>query len=237
VDGRERMRRDDPERTGPVRSWSKLYHASDPREAADGAASADGAERDVVAQGVGLGYRVIEEQIRQGQRVAEQISAASYSPSAIGGDMREASERMVRYSADLLALWFDFVNSTMANGELMRNFSASLQGARPPAEATGPAAAASTSVAVELCSIRPVRVTLDLKAHAAGRSLATHGLRAADIDKPPLTEVGFERAADAAPLVLRLRVPETQPPGLYTGVVIDKQSGELLGTLTAQVSE
>jgi len=228
-----------------VRSWSKLYHTSDPRDAADGASSADGAERDgqaaeswsdVVAQGVGLGYRVIEEQIRQGQRVAEQISAASYSPSAIGGDMREASERMVRYSADLLALWFDFVNSTMANGELMRNLSASLQGARPPADATRPAAA-PTSVAVELCSIRPVRVTLDLKAHAAGRPLATHGLRAAEIDKPPLTDVGFERAADAAPLVLRLRVPETQPPGLYTGVVIDKQSGELLGTLTAQVTE
>lgn len=242
----ERLRRADPERTGPLRSWSNLYRASDagqprdpePPPQPDKDAQPSESLSDVVAQGVGLGYRVIEEQIRQGQRVAEQISEAAYGPAAISSDVREASERVVRYSADLLALWFDFVNSTMANGDLMRNLAASWQGARP---ATGdpPAAQAArpTSVAVEICSSRPVRVTLDLKANATGRLLATHGLRAVEAEKAPLTDVSFEPAVDGTPVVLRMRVPEAQPAGLYTGVVIDKQNGDLLGTLSAQVSE
>lgn len=246
---RQRLHREDPQRTEPLRQWSTLYRHPDSwgeRDAAGAAEAAPQAERgdgwnDVVAEGVAVGYRVVEEQIRQGQRVAEQLGDASYGPAAMGGDVREATERMVRYSADLVALWLDFVNSTFGNGDLLRTLSAGWPpgGAAPAPAAPAPAppAAAPPGVPVEVASRRPLRVNVDLQAGAAGRPLAAHPLRALEADKPPLAEVAFERDADGGPLVLRIRVPDAQPPGLYTGVIVDQRSGEPLGTLTARLAE
>lgn len=243
MNGRERLRREDPERTEPFRDWSNLYRPADswpfrdPPEAPE--AKEDESWSDVATEGVRLGYQVIEEQIRQGQRVAEQLSDASYGPAAMGGDVRETAERVIRYSADLVALWFDFLNSTMANGDVLRAFAASWQAPASGSPATPPAGAGAntTPVSIEICSSRPVRVTLDLKTSAAGRPLATHGLRALEAEKPALTEVTFEPGPDGGLPSLRLRVPEGQPPGLYSGVVVDRRSGELLGTLSALMNE
>lgn len=245
MSGPERLRRKDPERTEPLRQWSTLYRAPDSWNGRDAQPGAD-PERpdekadswgDVVAEGVAVGYRVIEEQIRQGQRVAEQFSEASYGPAAMTGDLREASERMVRYSADLVALWLDFVNSTMANGDLLRSLSATLQPGAAAPPSTAEHDAATTGFAVEISSNRPVRVSVDLKTGTTGRALAAHALRALEEEKPALTDVAFEPGRDGSPLTLRLRVPEGQPPGLYTGVIADRQTGEPVGTLSARLSE
>jgi hypothetical protein len=245
VSGTDRLHRQDPERTDPLRQWAMMYRTPDswnqrdpaPESAAAGAEANGESWQDVVAEGVAVGYRVIEEQISQGKRVAEQLSQASYGPAAMTGDVREATERLVRYSADLVALWMEFVNTSMANGDLLRTLSAAWPqpAAGAPPEATD--AGAATAFAIEIASTHPVRVTFDLKSSAAGRRLATHGLRALEVEKPPLTEIAFETDWAGGPVALRLRVPEGQPPGLYTGVVIDQQSGEPLGTLTARLAE
>lgn len=246
MNDRERFRRQDPDRTEPHRHWSNLYRSpdsSDPRDPAGMPESGGGARQaeswsDVVSEGVRLGYRVIEEQMKQGQRVAEQVSDSAYGPTAMSGDLREATERMFRYAGDLAALWIEFVNSAVANGDVLRSLSTSWQAAASGAGGPFPTGqgAVPTSLSVEVCSSRPVRVTLDLKPNMAGRSLATHGLRAPEVEKPPLTDVAFEPGPNGGLPRLRLRVPEGQPPGLYTGVVVDKHSGELLGTLTAEMS-
>jgi hypothetical protein len=217
-------------------SWNRR----EPGSAAEAAAGAEGngeSWQDVVAEGVAVGYRVIEEQISQGKRVAEQISEASYGPAAMTGDVREAAERLMRYSADLVALWMEFVNASMANGDLLRTLSSAWPQPAAGAAAQPTNGGGPTALAVEIASTRPVRVHFDLKPCAAGRPLATHGLRALEIDKPPLTEIAFETDRAGGPVALRLRVPEGQPPGLYTGVVVDQQSGEPLGTLTARLAE
>jgi hypothetical protein len=243
VSAPQRLRRPDPERTEPLRHWSKLYRTPDSWNLRDGqdeapssAEAATESWNDVVAEGVAVGYRVIEEQIRHGQRVAEQLSDASYGPAMIAGDVREATERMIRYSADLVALWMEFVNSTMGSGELLRPLAAAWQqrgdGQRPASEP-----GATAAVAIDVCSSRPVRVSVDLKPGAARRPLVVHGLRAVQADKPVLTEVTFEPAREGEPATVRLRVPEGHPAGLYTGVIVDQQSGEPLGTLSARVSE
>jgi hypothetical protein len=242
VTDRRRLHRPEPERTEPLRHWSNLYRASESwqpngtSDASHDAAPEPEAWSDVVADGVAVGYRVIEEQIRQGQRVAEQIGAASYGPAAMSGDVREAGERLVRFSADLVALWMDFVNASLANGDLLRGVSAAFAapGAAAAAPTTAPAAGA---VAVEVQSARPLRVSVELKPGSEGRGLATHGLRALEPDKPALVDVAFVADGDRAQPVLRLRVPDGQPPGVYSGVVLDAQSGEPLGTLTARLSE
>jgi hypothetical protein len=248
VNGPERLHRKDPERTEPVRRWSTLYRAPEAQKphGLPPGAEAPGAEpereekadswSDVVAEGVAVGYRVIEEQIRQGQRVAEQFSEASYGPAAMSGDLREASERMVRYSADLVALWLDFVNSTVANGDLLRGLSGVLQPGGPtPRTAAEPAA--TTNFAVEISSTRAVRVSLELKPGSAARALAAHALRALEEDKPALADVACEGSRDGGLVTVRLRVPDGQPAGLYTGVIADRQTGEPVGTLSARLLE
>lgn len=238
MNDRDRLRRADPPRTEPLRQWSSLYRGPDswnprdtpPRDEDDEAPKAD-RWNDVVSEGVALGYRVIEEQIRQGQRVAEQIGEASYGPAAITGDVREASERMVRYSADLVALWLDFVNTTIGNGDILRALSAAWQ----PGAAPAPAAEAA-AMPIEICSSRPLRAHLELKPGAAGRPLAVPGLHALEADKPPLTAVTFEPAGSEGGACLRIRVPDGQAAGRYAGVVVDQQSGEPVGTLSVRLS-
>lgn len=245
MSGPERLRRKDPERTEPLRRWSTLYRAPDSWNRRDSQTASEAGRpdetadswRDVVAEGVAVGYRVIEEQIRQGQRVAEQFSEASYGPAAMTGDLREASERMVRYSADLVALWLDFVNATMANGDVLRSLSAAWQPGAAAPPSTPEHGAATTGFAVEVSSNRPVRVHVDVKTGAAGRALAAHALRALEEEKPALTDVAFEPGRDGSPLTVRLRVPDGQPPGLYTGVIADRQTGEPVGTLSARLSD
>lgn len=69
-----RLHREDPARTEPIRDWSTLYRQSNSWNSRDASAnpkSGDEATRgglcsDTVAQGVKLGYRVIEEYMRQG---------------------------------------------------------------------------------------------------------------------------------------------------------------------------
>src|SRR5438552_17462856 len=89
---REHLRREDPVRTRPIRNWSTLYRRRASwafREPTAASSSADGATHrgswnDVVVEGVERGYRVIEEQFRKGERVAEHINKQSYATAAVG---------------------------------------------------------------------------------------------------------------------------------------------------------
>jgi hypothetical protein len=243
MNGRQRLRREDPLRTGPIRNWSTLYRRPDSwdfREPSATPMSAEEATRrgswnDAVAQGVELGYRVVEEQIRHGQRVAEQINKQSYDPGAIGNDIREVAERMLRYYADLSALWFELLGSLIGNTGLPRG---SLGPGRPTPEPfpMGGSASGPPAVSIEVVSSRPTRTTLDLRPPVDGSRLSAQDLRASGSGKPPLTDVAFEPVSDGG-LVLRIRVPETQPPGIYTGAVIDRDTGQPRGTLSVSLAE
>lgn len=238
MNGRPRLHREDPERTEPLRQWSKLYRSPDAANGADPASPPAGGDawNEVVAEGVAVGYRVVEEQIRQGQRVAEQIGDASYGAAAMGSDLREASERMVRYSADLVALWLDFVNTTFANGDLLRSLSA---GWPPPAGAPSAPTptAAAPSVPIEISSRRPLRVSLELKEGATTRALVVYPLHAVAGGVSPLSDVRLEREGEHGALTLHIGVSDAQPAGTYTGVIVDRATGEPLGTLTARLAE
>jgi len=240
----KRLRREDPVRTRPVRNWSTLYRRRDSwefREPTAESTSAEGATRrgacnDVLTEGVELGYRVIEEQIRQGQRVAAQINKRSYAPAAVGNDIREVAERMLRYFADLSALWFEFLGSIAGNKDVFRS------SFRPTDPNSGPSPmAAATSgpigVSIEVACFRPTQVTLDLRPHVDGLRLSAQDLRALEPGKPPLTEVAFESAPGGDLVSLRIRVPDTQPVGIYAGAVIDGDTGEPCGTLSVRLTE
>src|SRR5262245_58649793 len=81
-----RFHREDLVRTRPIRRWSTPHHQSNSwgthspsdcqEPTKDGTTTAPPDE--VVARGVRLGYRVVEEHLRQGQQVAQQLNTRSY---------------------------------------------------------------------------------------------------------------------------------------------------------------
>lgn len=245
---RERLRREDPVRTRPIRNWSALCWPEDPARTGDPSAhqgpagsEAGRSPFDAVAHGVKLGYKVIDEHISQGQRIAREINDRTYETRSMGNDLWEFTERTLAYYGDLTSMWLKLMGS-FAEGDALRNPFASGQGADgasvPPPRSAGndaPPDAEPLAVSIEVSSARPARVTLELHPRSEALPLATHGLRALDPEKPPLTDVAFETDAEGRPS-LSIRVPEDQAADLYTGVVVDRNTGQSRGTLSVRVT-
>jgi hypothetical protein len=228
VDSRDRITRPKPERTEPLRSWSALMGTSE-TGGNGGAASLDG----VVSRSVEVGYRVVDEYLRHGQRVAERLGDRSLTPGNMAQDFQELTGRMTRYASDLMDVWFQLIELASARrpGAPEATAPAAAPAPPPPAEP----AAGGTRVAVLMSSLQPTEVTVDVRPGALGPSLIVHALRAADADKPRLTEVGIEPAAADGTLRLRIRVPPDQPAGVYNGMIIDERTSRPVGTVSVRV--
>lgn len=252
MNDQQRLRRDDPERTSPIRHWSKLYrqddswgsHASSANAPPTQATPPNSATNDAVSQGVKIGYQVIEEHIRQGQRIAQQFNSRSYNLGSVGNDVRELTERLVRDSTNLLSLWFNLMTSLANNVDLSKQFSRTASHPSPPASnGISPQKASpseeptsqGTAVSIELLASCPTQVTLNLSPKAERLFLATPGLHAMTADKPPLTDLTFIPALENNPASLRIRVPNQQPPDLYTGVLVDRNTGLPQGAVSVRV--
>jgi hypothetical protein len=242
----QRFRREDPVRTSPIRNWSTLYRRPNggPAPVEDLSTKPPLLERleqerlqsDTVSHGVTLGYQVIEEYLRQGQRIAQQVNNRSYNPETMGNDLRDMVERLARYYTDLGALWGDLVNSIVANPDFMNSLLRPFQAPPPPPVSTNGATANGTmTITLEVISARPTQVMLDLHPHAEKLPLTTHGLRAVDPEKLPLTDITFAPSTDHGPVCLRIRIPEVQPPDVYSGLIVEKATNLPKGSLTVRV--
>lgn len=242
---RQRLRREDPARTEPIRNWSNLYRASNswnaqsPGVSADGV-SGNGAGRDSIEHGVRTGYQVIEEhirEIRRGQGIAREMNRGPYESRGIGDDIQDVVERLYRYSRDWLPMWIDLAGSIARAPQILRD----LANPRPRGNEAREGGAqanerANESIAVEILSNRLTRVTIDLRPNSEGLALGVGALHAMDPGKPALTGVSFVRDAGGG-LVLRILVPEEHPAGVYNGVIAELESGEARGTLSVRIHE
>jgi hypothetical protein len=220
-----RIKRPALDRTEPIRNWSTLL----------GGAGAGGDLGDVVARSVDLGYRVVDEYIRQGQKAAERLNGrAPLAPDSMASDLQDAAARMTQYASDFVRVWFEFMGAAMAS-----NVGLATASPAPPQNgaAAQPVAAAPerTRVHIEVASRRPVEVALDLRPGAAHALLVAHALRSVDPDSPPLTEATFVDGDDGS-VRLRVRVPDEHPPGIYNGLVLDQHSNRPVGTLSVRVA-
>lgn len=230
MEHRPRLKRCDPERIEPHRNFAMMYQRPGGAPAASarpGCAEAEpgGGLGDTVASGVRLAYRVIDEQISLGRRVAQQINERSYGPTAMAGDFREVGEKAMRNLMELGALWFEMLGA--------------LAGAARPAAPGGaatPQAHAGTEVALDVTATQPAQVMLDLHPHASAVPLTVYELHAPKRDHPPLTDLDLGPARDGHGVRLRLHVPHGQPAGVYAGVVVD-ETGTVRGTLTVRLGE
>jgi hypothetical protein len=244
----DRFKRPILDRDSPIRSWSTLF-ATAPRGVAgstpDGAAMAerDDSLNGVVARSVDLGYRVVDEYIRQGQKAAQRINERTYGAETMASDAQDLAMRMLQYASDFAAVWLEFVQLASTGSAARPAASASGDGsqippqpsARPPQETAPSESSEIARVRIEMLSTHPTEVSFEIRPLAVRRPLLVHALRAVDPEKPRLTEVVFHPGSDDAPARLRIHVPADQPPGTYSGLIVEEETSRPAGSVSVRV--
>jgi hypothetical protein len=195
---RQRKHRKNRERGGPIREESNLSRQPDLRQGrarppAPGAAAADAID-DVVAHGVELGYRVIDEYIRQGQRAAERLNSRGYnngrghSSEAAVEDLQELVERLVRYSTSLIPQWVELAGALASAPDLLRDLLRQWD-SHPPAND------ASSGASADRASTADAAASDSFGSDRSAHDRATTGDASADGNRPVSIEVVSSRAA------------------------------------------
>ncbi len=237
---RKRLHREDPARIAPVRNFSKLYSRS---SSVNGANAAKAVQPDAPAratrggplsEGVELAYNVIEKYIAEGRRTAEGFTNQQYATRSPNDNLRVLVERMLRFQAEMLPLWIETL-AALVKVDPARN-------AYPPASDVGPRSSGAQNpdtmaVIIEVVSLRPVQVSVELRPNSEPQSLVALGLSAVDSAKPILKDITLLPDEVAGRIKLRLRIPESQPPGIYSGVIVNRESGETQGTLSIRIAD
>ena len=203
---------------------------------------------DVISRSVDLGYRIVDEYVRQGQMAAQRLNDRSYGPAAVGDDARELATRMAQYASDFTAIWVELMQAvaTGASGWPMPQASEFTPSARDSkGSETSPATFASsggdeanlTRVRVVVTSRHPTEVSLDLRPHLTARRLMVQSLREVDPSKPRMSDVAIEGCRGDEPITLRIGVPTSQPAGVYSGLIIDEETSQPVGTVSLRIAE
>lgn len=235
-----RFHRDNPVRTGPIRHFSGLYQWSpcdsnsmktSESQVSNGVPT-DGHETSG-ADGIGLAYRVIEKHISDGKRNAGQFNSQPYDVRGLTDGFQELLERTVRYQSELIPLWIEAFSSALKiDPQRTPNPPGSVW--RP--ENNGTASRGPNAISIEMASVRPVQVSLELREHSESRPLLSLGLLARDESKPRLNGVTFTETTGGS-IKLRISIPDTQPPGIYSGVIVDRDTSEACGILSVVIAE
>jgi hypothetical protein len=209
-------------RTEPIRNWSTLFDGGQARGA------------DAVQRGVELGYRVIDDYLKQGARAAGAFSnpGKAFAPNA--DDLPRMTERMMQYASDFTSLWFDAMNVMLQTGRTNMGAPAPSNGntasngtSRDSAEAR-----ALTRHVLELSASRPVEVTVTIDSLPGALRVET--LQSSGKGKG-ITGVEALIGEPGGPLRIKLAVPDALPKGRYSGAIVNAQSGEPCGRITVNV--
>ena len=140
----------------------------------------------------------------------------------------------MRFYSSLIPLWTDFITAVAASGAA-GDFAGALS--RAMSQAPDGSDRRAAAIAIEVTSRRPAQVTLDLPVPASAAALSIAPLRGLERDQPPLADVALVVSATDGRTILRVRISDTHPPGLYTGVVADRVSGEPRGTVSVRLGQ
>jgi hypothetical protein len=237
---RKRLHRSDPERVAPLRDFSKLYHG--PNSTNGAGAVKPGPSREPrgsasigpLAEGVELAYSVIDKYIAEGRRTAEGFSSQPYTTRATTDNLTDIVERMLRFQAEILPLWIETL-ATLVRVDPSRSGYARAPEAWP--RSNGGQNSEAMALSVEVASVRPVQVSVELRPNSETQPLVALGLNAVDSRKPALTEITFVPDEDRGRVKLRIRIPDSQPSGNYSGVIVNRDSGEARGTLSIRIAD
>ena len=237
---RKRLHRADPARIAPVRNFSKLYSRPDsvngtnPSKPAQAEAPRKVRSAGPLAEGVELAYSDIDKYIAERRQTAEALSNQPYTTRPPNDNLQDIVERMLRFQSEILPLWIDTL-ATLVKVDPSRNGSAAAPEGWPGSN--GSPKSETIPVSIEVISLRPVQVSVELRPNSEAQSLVALGLNAVDPGKPVLTDITLGPDEIPGRIKLRLPIPENQPPGTYSGVIVNRDSGETRGTLSIRIAD
>ena len=128
-----------------------------------------GSVDDVVTRGVKLGYKVIEDYLRQGQRSAARVRETFSKGGPKEGKGEEVLDDILHLYKDMNELWVDTVGVILRsppflswfNGTEQRNGAAAPSREKEPGSVNG----ADGALAIEIVSKRRTQGTLDFRPH------------------------------------------------------------------------
>jgi len=211
----ERVRRPPLRRTKPIRNWSTVISPA-PAGAPAG-------------QEVHNANRVVEEYLRAGEASARLFqNAVGGAPGTGNPDITQA---MVRAASDMMSFWVELMTRSvggMATAERATHAT--------PRSAPGSDTGRDRRLSVAVDSRRPVTVGVDLRPDASAATLRLERLNRRGPGKaPPLAGAQIETSPGDEVVTIRLRVPPTQPPGVYYGVIVDEDSSRPVGNIHVEV--
>jgi hypothetical protein len=192
-----------------------------------------------------MGYRVVDEYMKQGASVANAFSNPSRSRPAAGvgpgsePDLSKMTERMMQYASDFTSLWYDAMGMMMGTMSQQARPHAS---SRPnsdgsPASGSSPGILGHSRIILDVKSALAAEVIVALDEPVFAGSLSVEGLKPR-AGKGAIEGASVEPSSESqGPLKVRVHVAPSVPPGRYTGAILDTASGKPVGRLTVTLSK
>ena len=231
----ERLRREDPKRTEPIRSARNHVEANGgwgesltgrPTGKKDGNEAGDSS--DTVDYGVHLGYKIIEEQILKGRKLAEQWHAPDTERKP-EEEWPRVIDRLLNVYRDLGSVWMDATESIIS-----RVANLAMESYAEGGESHAHAEQSNLDLAVTVKCGKKLQIQLDLKSGLAG-NLNVPPLHGLDPAAEPLTSVRILPRSTGKGAELEVEVPDNALATTYTGVIVNADTNEPRGTLSLQV--
>jgi hypothetical protein len=261
----KRLRRRDPRRAGPNRRAADhiMLARRTNGDKVQGPPISESVQQAIGGM-VRQSSAFIEDQIRAGQAAAERMREGMASSGPLSSDINMMVENLVAATRDVGATWLDLISIILRSiGAPARPAGdpsggatgGSSGGGRPPPTMPGRTVRRSgrSGAATTLSSITPADASipgvpphimvkganvtsaaLDLRPSSARFVPHVRHLVAAD-PKHSLS-AKFSASSDPLRLVLTIDVPAGQPPGIYTGAVVDSSTNEPGGTISVTVA-
>lgn len=248
-----RVKRPMPERTDPDRGWRNALGARQENGAAGAGGSPEGQVpqptegREASYDAINDAYRVIDEYLRQGQRMAEKIWLPAMGENGPINDLGRVFERFMRSAGDMGTAWLEMMgkwSSPPIRRENAQGGAGPFSAGRPhPSrhysdEGVNPAAQATpvAGVSVHVESTRGFQIWVDLFDPNDPGDLELKELVAADGSLPSIADVRFEREPANKRVVVRVVVPDGHPPGVYNGMLIARGTHRPRGTISLSLA-
>lgn len=233
-----RPRKPTPVRTHPIRGGARPGESNGASK--DPSATAHSSAADPITSGVELGYRVVREYLRQGERVARQLWSP---PSPSAGDGRSEStmllERTMRSVEDLAAAFADIVRMMSRSGgeNGVEPKPGTIGGfdlravAKPTNGDASVRAPPVRPIVVNVKARRPVTVNVELEPGSPVEALSVPPLKGKKRNGARPLAVAIA-ARPQGPVVVTVRVPPSLAAGRYEGDVLDRQTGRRCGAIS-----
>jgi hypothetical protein len=187
-------------------------------------------------------YTLVDEYLRQGQRMAESVWLPLSGVAGEGESATAAPERFMRAMSDMTMAWVEVMQQWTSQAPRRQAatgsagpFGVGKAPAAPNATDASAAAPPAHALSISVQAAGRVEATVELMSGADPARLVPTELRAYSGSAPPITDVVLALRAGEPPIV-RISVPNEQPAGTYSGLLLEAETQRPRGTISVVVT-